>query len=333
MFPTVQDFSSQHIYNPKKLGWFLQSTRQAVHTIDLQEELDSKAALIYPGLHFGLSYQTVPDPNNTGGWDLDTAVKAICIDMNEDTFHEAWAFLQCTYSKNVSNYPLGIKMSFVGTKDHPGYKNDFMAKQNIGILMKHQQIFAESILSVSTHVLINVDMSYEGTQTLRHRLMELSPKTLDPHYTHAKLFHFINHSISRAGTPSYYFAFHHSVAKEQVSNIVLSIYEMIQDDLHIKPEIYCFASNIKEDYTWDPETRTSSNPLVDVLTFVLEDSADLKATETVEGNGNDNEEFELSSKAKQERDRVMGMDGTNMVEDINKQSSIRLKSTIVQPIQ
>ena len=123
--PYSTGFPSQHICNPKKLGCFLLSTRQAAHTIDLQEELDKKAALLYPGLHFGLRYQTVPDLNNTGGWDPDTAVKAICIDMNEDTFHEAWAFLQCTYNKNASNYPLGIKMNFVGTKDHPDYKNDY----------------------------------------------------------------------------------------------------------------------------------------------------------------------------------------------------------------
>ena len=102
------------------------------------------------------------------------------------------------------------------------------AKQNIGILMKHQYIFAEHVSSVSAHVLIGMYMPYVGIQTLRHRLMELSPtcKTLGPHYVNVKLLHSIDHSISRTGILSYHFAFHKSVAKE-ASNIVLRICEMI----------------------------------------------------------------------------------------------------------
>ena len=326
-YPTVRDFPSQHIYNPKKLGWFLRSTRQAAHTTDLQEELDNIALTLHPGLHFGLSYQTVPDPNNNGRWNPDTAVKAICIDTNEDTFHEAWGFLQSKYNRSVHSYPLGIKMNFVGTKDHPDYKNDFTAKQNIGILMKRQQIFAENMSSVSTHVLNDIDLSYEGTRTLRHRLMELSPKTLGPHYATAKLFHSIDRSISRSGSQSYHFTFHNSVIRE-ASNIVSSICEMIRDELNINPEIYCFASHIREDYTWDPETRISSNPSVEVLNFVLGDSEDLVTSDTLEGQENEEEEFDLSSKAARERDRILGMDETETVEDIKKKKSYKSRSQI-----
>ena len=67
-------------------------------------------------------------------------------------------------------------MSFVGSKDHPDYKNDFTARQNIRILMKRQKIFEESVVSVSTSLLIDIDIRYQGTRTLRHCLMELHPK-------------------------------------------------------------------------------------------------------------------------------------------------------------
>ena len=325
MFPTVRDLPSQFIYNPKKLGWFLRSTRFASHTADLQEELDSKASAFYPELHFSLSYQTVPDPNN-GVYDPETATKAICIETNEQTFHEAWDFLQRTYNLKTTEYPLGVKMNFVGSKDHPDYKNDYTAKQNISILMKRQKIFEENMSSVSTHVLIDIDYPYDGTRSLRHRLMELSPKTMGPLFSTARLFHSIDRSISRTGTQSYHFTFHASVLKE-ASNIVSGITEMLRDELNLEPESYCFAHCIKDGYTWDPETKQSSNPSVDVLKFVLDLSEDLQVTQCLDGVEEEDEEFELSSKAERERDRVMGLDDSETVEDLKQRKQRKPKSS------
>ena len=63
-FPTVKDLPSQHIFNHKKLGWFLRSTTFMGHTRDLQKELDLLAKAQFQDLAFGLSFQTIPNPNN-----------------------------------------------------------------------------------------------------------------------------------------------------------------------------------------------------------------------------------------------------------------------------
>ena len=326
MFPTVRDLPSQFIYNPKKLGWFLRSTRFAGHTADLQEELDRKASAFYPQLHFSLSYQTIPDPNN-GIYDPETAIKAICIETNEHTFHEGWDFLQRTYNLKTTEYPNGVKMNFVGTKDHPDYKNDFTAKQNIAILMKRQRIFEENMSSVSTHVLIDIDYPYDGTRSLRHRLMDLCPKTMGPLFAKARLFHSIDRSISRTGTQTYHFTFHQSVSKE-ASNIVSGITEMLRDELNLEPEAYCFAHNIKDGYTWDPELRQSSNPSVDVLKYVLDLTSDLQDTKSTEGVEEEDNEFELNSKADRERDRVLGFDDSETVENLKQPKRRKPKSNL-----
>ena len=131
------------------------------HTRDLQDELEFLAKSQYPGLHFSLSFQSVPDPNNEP-WDPFNSTRAIGIETNEETFHEGWAFLHSLYNKGKSVFSLGAKMSFVGSKDHPDYKNDFTAKQNIRILMKRQKIFDESVVSVSTSSLTDIDARYQG---------------------------------------------------------------------------------------------------------------------------------------------------------------------------
>ena len=319
-FPTVKDLPSQSIYNHKKLGWFLRSTKFMGHTRDLQDELEFLAKSQYPGLHFGLSFQTIPDPNN-GPWDPFNSTRAIGIETNEETFHEGWAFLHSLYNKGKSVFPLGAKMSFVGSKDHPDYKNDFTARQNIGILMKRQKIFEESVVSVSTSSLIDIDIRYQGTRTLRHRLMELNPKTLGPNFAKAKLFHSIDRAISRAGVQSYHFTFHQTVSKE-ASNIVSSICEFIRDELKINPDFYCFQHKIRDGYSWDPVKRTSNNPSIDALSHVMSSTLDLDIPTKDSIAMDENSVFELGSKGERERDRMMGLDDTETVEDMKKKKVV-----------
>ena len=66
---------------------------------------------------------------------------------------------------------------------------------------------------------------------------------------------------------------------------------------------------------------------MDVLKFVLDFSADLQVTQSLEGVEKEDEEFELSSKAERERDRVMGLDDSETVEDLKQRKQRKPKSS------
>ena len=174
---TIRYLDGQNISEPRNMGWLMRSPKFACNTSDLKDELERRAANYDPPLFFSLSYKTVPDPNG-GVYNPDTAVKAICIETNNSTYDAAWEFLQRTYNTSQRTPPLGIYMNFIGSKDHPDYKDNPTVLYNMSKLMKRQKYFTDSLVIARCSKLFQVDTPLVGTRTLRHMLMDLKPITL-----------------------------------------------------------------------------------------------------------------------------------------------------------
>ena len=317
---TVLDVQGQDIYSPKKIGWLFRSHRMMANTRDLQEELNHMANRTNPHLKFGLNNQSLPDPNG-GKWDPEKAVKAVMIETNEDTYDEAWSFLTKVYNGKESKPPFGIHMRFVGLKEHPEFRGNPHALHNISILMKRQAVFTEDSVTTSTNKLVSIDSPIQGTKTLRMMLMELKPRCSGMELREGRLFHSISRNITRAGNQEFHFTYNKTV-QEEAGSIVSSICEFLRDELKIDPELCCFAHYIRDDYKWDPITRTSSNPATEALNFLVEESKDLITRDGKAGGNIDIDEDEtmdeVDSKVERERQRCLGLNDEETIKSISK---------------
>ena len=316
---TVMDLLGQDLYSPKKIGWLFRSHRIMANTRDLQQELTRHADRLFVGLKFGLTNQSIPDPSGAK-WDPATSVKAVMIEINEDRYSESWKFLTDTYNGKNSTPPFGIHMRFVGLKDHQDFKGNPNALHNMSILMKRQTVFTDDSITTATSKLLSIDDPISGTKTLRMILMELTPTCSGEGLRKARLFHSISRNLNRAGIQEYHFTYNRAV-KNEASSIVSSICEFIRDEIKIDPEDCCYAHFVRDDYKWDPLTRTGSNPDTDALDFMVEESADLIVAGTeaaVEIVIDENEEMDESSKVARERDRCLGLNDEETIKSMTK---------------
>ena len=159
---TVIDILGQELHSPKKIGWLFRSNRILANTPDLQQALMKHADRTYSGLKFGVTNQSIPDPNG-GKWDPNTSVKAVMVEINEERYSESWQFLTNTYNKANPKPPLGIHMRFVGLKDHPEFKGNPHALHNMSTLMKRQAVFLEDSVTTATTKLVSIDQPVRRT--------------------------------------------------------------------------------------------------------------------------------------------------------------------------
>lgn len=317
---TVIDVQGQELHSPKKMGWLFRSHRWMANTRDLQQEMMRVARRTHGNLKFGLTNQTIPDPNG-GKWDPKTSVKAIVVETNEEGYDEAWNFLTRTYNGNNPNPPHGIFMRFVGMKDHHEFRGNPSAIHNISILMKRQAVFTSDMVTASTNKIVAVDTAVRGTQTLREIVMALRPTCSGQELREGRLFHSISRNINRSGNQEFHFTYSKAVQKEAAS-IVSSICEFLRDEIKIDPEVCCYGHFVRDDHKWDPLTRTSTNPDTEALDFLVEDSKDLITAAEKEGGevlmDEDEEMDEVDSKVERERQRCLGLNDEETVQSISK---------------
>ena len=300
----IMDIKEQNLHSPKNIGWLFRSNYIMASSTELQQEFEKRG-----GIHFGLTFKTVPV--TYGKYNKDTAVKAICILTNEEDKEMAWQLLMRWYNQKKPDLPLGIPMKFVPSKEHPDICNNPTATKNISILLERQRIFLDDTDCVQCTALSNPEDLLPGhkKRTLRQELMSVTATTMGEELLGAKLFHAISKRVSPDNSTSYYFTFHKALEREALS-IICGLGPFLKKELKLNPDDYCFPHAIDPSHKWNAKTRSVSNDTTSYL-------ARLAIGEMGDTQINDGE-YQMSDKNKRESRRIMGFNDDETVKDVTK---------------
>ena len=320
----VRDCQEQSLYNPKTIGWLLRSNWHMTSSDELQRTLDKIGGARYPGLVFGVTFKTIPSPGpKPQKYDKETAIRAVVISTNAEYLIPAWETMFKIYNTVNPKYPLNIAMHFVPTKDHPDIRNNPVAVQNITLLMDRQRMFLKNTFTLQCHALADPDREVPSGGTLRDKLSALTARTMGEKVKGAKLFHAISQRF-RDGTNTYFMTYHRAVEREATS-IISGMGAFMKNELSLDPDLYCFPIHVNPDHSWDPITRTTKNSTINFLTSLVADTSDIHAEETEEEVREEEQEFEMGSKAEREFQRIAGLDDAETVADLAKRKTAKPK--------
>ena len=319
---SIRDIREQNLHSPKYVGWLFRSNYSMVGSNDLQTAFEERA-----GIHFGLTFKSVPLPNQ-GAYNKDTAVKAICISCNEDDQENAWQTLMKWYNSKTPKFPLGIPMMFIPSKDHPDIKNNPAAAQNISTLLDRQRIFLRDTDTVSCPHLAFPDEKIKGNRTLRHELMDLTALTMGEEKLGAKLFHSITRKVDPQGGEVYQFTYHNTVKREALS-VISGMGQFLQKELKLDAEFYCHPHMINDEHDWDTSKRCVINPTTDYISnlAILAGPGDDQDSENQE-----EDEYSMDTKGRRESRRITGQDDEETIKNITQKKKARKKHTIPQDV-
>ena len=312
---SIRDIREQNLHSPKYVGWLFRSNYSMVGSNDLQNAFENRA-----GIHFGLTFKSVPLPNQVA-YNKETAVKAICISCNEEDQQDAWNTLMKWYNSEKPTFPLGIPMMFIPSKDHPDIKNNPAATQNISTLLDRQRIFLRDTDIVACPHLAFPDAKEPKGRTLRHELMDLTAVTMGNDNLGAKLFHSITRKVDLKGEEMYQMTFHKSVAREALS-IISGMGQFLKKELKLDAEYYCHPHLINEEHDWDIKKRCVINP---TTTYISNLALLAGGTEEQAPNETDGDEYSMDTKGRRESRRITGQDDEETIQDITKKKKSRQK--------
>ena len=311
---SLRDIREQHLHAPKYIGWLFRSNYGMAGSEELQKEFTDRA-----GINFGLTFKSIPLPK-AGKYNRETAIKGICISVNEEDQQAAWSQLFQWYNSKRPVFPLGIPMMFVPSKEHPDIKNNPAATQNISTLMDRQRIFLRDTETVQCPQLAFPGGIISGRRTLRHELMDLSATTMGEQYLGAKLFHAITKKVTLSGEDVYVFTYHKAVEREALS-IVSGIGQFIKTELKLDPEEFCYPHLINDDHGWDTKTRCARNPVTDYLAKMNEGY--LPEEEVSDDEKDDH--YSMDTKGKRESKRILGQADEETIKDLTKKKESKRK--------
>ena len=325
---SFRDIKDQNLYDPKFCGWLFRSNYAMVSSSELQKILESRAAQVRMKVSFGLSYKMIPGSMAPGAvYDRDKAVKAVCIMTNAEDQHKVWELMHQWYNKSNANYPMSIPMKFIPSKDHPDIKFNSVAIQNLSHLIERQRVFTRDTTTMDCPCLADPTATTEEGKTLRHVLKNVTAKVSGPELNKGKLFHAITSKTSQAGEISYQITYHRCVEKE-ARNVIGGLAQFLEEELKLDPEEFCHAHMVDNTHSWDPIKRCIRNSTTDYLAELV---GDLSSDEE-EKSDKDEEEYSMDSKAYRESRRILGIEDTETVADLQKKKKKKEKKKEV-PIQ
>ena len=304
---SIRDIREQNLHAPKYVGWLFRSNYAMVGSSDLQNAFEERA-----GIHFGLTFKSVP-LNNQAAYNKDTAIKAICISCNEDDQESAWNTLMQWYNSKTPQFPLGIPMMFIPSKDHPDIKNNPAAAQNISTLLDRQRIFLRDTDTVSCPHLAFPDEKVKGNRTLRHELMDLTALTMGEERLGAKLFHAITRKVDPKGGDIYQLTFHKTVARESLS-IISGMGQFIKKELKLDAEYYCHPHMINDEHDWDKKKRYVINP----TTNYISNLALLAGPGDNMDEQRSDDEYTMDTKGQRESKRITGQTDEETIKELTQ---------------
>ena len=326
---------AQQISSPKRIGWLMRSSQELTKSFELIKAFGKGAEKENSNAKFGISWGTIPSP--VGGYDKATSVQAIIIETNESDVEEASALLHKWYPLNPNDRtgcPYPCPMAFVPNKDHPDVKNNPEALANLSILVERQGIFNLNLRSSTTQCIKNLNIiGYVGNKatTLRQRILSIKSKTSGEALKNGKLFHSVSLALNpKTGERSYHFTYHVDVTTEAAA-IVQSFPAFVHAEFYSIPEHYCFAQFIKHNHTWDPETRSGTNPTTLNITAGIKYTEDLKRDHEGTVMQIPKPAQTLTPKETRERNRMLGKDDTETVASLSKEKQYSMPNQTDQP--
>ena len=127
-------------------------------------------------------------------------------------------------------------MMFIPSKDHPDIKNNPAAMQNISTLLDRQRIFLRDTEIVPCPYLAFTDTVVSKNRTLRHKLMDLTARTMGEEWLGAKLFHSITRKVDLKGEEIFQLTYHKSVAREALS-IISGMGQFLKKELRLDADL------------------------------------------------------------------------------------------------
>ena len=233
----------------------------------------------------------------------------------------AWTTLMKWYNSKHPQFPLGIHMMFIPSKDHPDIRNNPAAAQNISTLLDRQRIFLRDTDMVQCPHLAFPDADVPNGRTLRHELMDLTALTMGEEHLGAKLFHAINKKVDPKGNEVYQFTFHKSVARESLS-VISGMGQFITKELKLDADFYCHPHLLKDEHDWDTKKRCVINPTTDYISNLT----------LLAGPGDDSseykDEYSLDTKGKRESRRITGQEDEETIKDLTTKKKAKHKRIV-----
>ena len=313
---SIRDIREQNLHAPKYVGWLFRSNYSMVGSNELQDAFETKA-----GIHFGLTFKSVPLPNQGKKYNKDTAIKAICISTNQADQAEAWRLLLLWYNSKRPSFPLGIPMMFVPSKDNPDILNNPAAAQNISVLLDRQRIFLRDTSIIPCPQLACPEEKVPSGRTLRHEIMDITATTMGEELLGAKIFHSLTKKIDYSGDVIYMVTYHNALDREAKS-IVSGLGQFLKVELKLDAEYYCHPNMINDDHDWNVETRCVSNPTTDYLSELVGATAVLgEAAPDEEIDPEEDDHYSMDTKGQRESKRIMRQDDEETIKDLKKKKA------------
>ena len=211
------------------------------------------------------------------------------------------------YNGSSENFPLSIPMKFIPSKDNPDIENNSIALQNISIIYERQRIFLRDTVTVTCPYLADLTVKTKTGATIRKALLNTKIRTSISAYSGGLLFHALTTKTTHGGDQIHSFTFHRAFEKE-ARNIIGGMPQFIETELGEDPEMFCHAHLIEHSHAWNKLTRTVKNSTTDYLS-ALAGSEEISEIE-------DDEDYDMDSKAYRECCRLVGINKAETVVDM-----------------
>ena len=247
--------------------------------------------------------------------------------MEVDKSEQHMAECFCRMNFNSTNFelsPFGVSWGFIPDISSREMQNSRSALAHLSKCMVLQAAHIDQVVTVHIGDVFDLCDTISDDRKIRDWLMSLRVTTLDK-YKGDRVFL----SVDRAGDTleaGWNISFHTAVEAE-AGSIARNIPLILREEFNLDLTIYCpfGVDRSIADWTWDPETRSASSPIIESLEEMVHGCGHLLATATA--NPSENDADTLDTVGKINYDRLNGREEDTVLGS----SNTALRSAIVPP--